>query len=438
MTLSRFFVRGTSAAAQSGGSRFLQDRVTVKHYKNAAIAALLIFFSGATSLSHAANLLFKSNFGTGVSLGPVYDFVGNYARQDVIGTDEETGHSWPIKAFGSKWSGIHLMASEPIDAANVNDHIVNIIRPVIGPSGTTINELFQNVKIKSPVGSSGAYASLQVVRPYDIGDIDEAYIAYWFKYEADFPEKLDHTVNNGSWRAQFGWKTGGYNNNTSTGDYRFSVHVMKGPDGELFWRTAGDNIANGPWDKTTYWNIDNKTVAVPVDKWFKFEVYWKRSSGNDGRFWVAVDGQEIADRFGPNMGDYGLPVTRVTFNTPYSGGYPTVESHSTGLEIWDGFPCGNGTPCFSAVDTVPPTVPTSLTTSNLVVSLSWNASSDAGWGVLGYRVFRNGTVIGASSVTSFTDTISGGATGTKYNYTVRAFDGAGNVSQESNVISITY
>ncbi|UJP04825.1 MAG: hypothetical protein LZF61_08160 [Nitrosomonas sp.] len=343
MSTDRVFTGKWSTSTQLSRNRSCRRRV---------ILVLILGMIGSTApLSHAADLLFKSNFGPGVSLSPVHRFKHNYAWQDITGTDQETGYTWPIKAFGAKHSGIHLWAYQPINAANVNDHIENVIRPVIGPTGKTVNELFQKVKIKGPIGEAKALASLQVIRDWDIGDINEAYITYWYKYEPDFPTKLDGMASGGHWRSQFGWKTGGYNKLVGEGDYRFFISVIKGKDGRLFWRAAGDNVANGPWKRVIYWNEDNQAIPVPVDKWFKFEVYWKRSGGSDGRFWAAVDGNVITDRRGSNMGAFNLPVTRITINTPYSGGKAPVESHSTGLEIWDGFPCGDGIPCFGHPDT---------------------------------------------------------------------------------------
>ena len=328
---------------------YLSKKQSVWNTNQGKFFVAIFFISAiiAAPVTQAASMLFKSNFGKGVSMSSVYGFNNTYnAYQDIIGTDLETGYSWPIKAFNAKYSGIHLVASQPIDSTNVNDHIENVIRPVRGPYGRIVNELFQNVKIKGEVGTANALASLKLDRHWDIGDVNEAYFTYWFKYPADFPDKLDSTVPAGDWRDQFSWKTGGYND-TYAGDYRFAINVIKGRDNKLFWRTFADNVANGPWSKVTYWSEDNKVVSVPVDKWFKFEVYWKRSSGSDGRFWAAVDGQEIVDHYGSNMGVLNLPVTRISINTPYSGGYATVESHSTGLEIWSSFPCGVAMSCYA-------------------------------------------------------------------------------------------
>ncbi|MBV6446866.1 hypothetical protein [Nitrosomonas sp.] len=404
-----------------------------------------------TPITHAANLLFKSNFGKGVVLNAPTAFSTNAAWQPLTGTDSETGYSWPVAALGSDLSAIQLIAVDPITPDTIGSYITNEIRSVTGPKGTAVNELFQNVKIKAPVGTGGSQAPLMIKRPSALGDVNDLYITYWFKYPADFPDKLDNTVSAGNWRTQFEFKTGGYNGNNSAGDYRIGINILKGADGALYWRSFGDNQANIPWSKIEYWAVENHTVAVPVDKWFKFEVYWHRSSGSDGRIWAAVDGQEIVDHYGPNMGDYNLPITRIFVNNAYSGGYATVESHSTGLEIWDGFPCGDGVSCLGA-DSVAPTVPASLvaalkttttttkvkgktkSSSSALVTLSWSASSD-NVAVAGYNVYRNGTKIAVSTSTGYTDSL-GTATGAIYSYTVKAFDAAGNISTASNVASI--
>jgi uncharacterized repeat protein (TIGR03806 family) len=78
-------------------------------------------------------------------------------------------------------------------------------------------------------------------------------------------------------------------------------------------------------------------------------------------------------------------------------------------------------------DTTPPSVPQGLTASAQSASqiaLTWTASTDAGTGVAGYRVFRDSgtTAIATVNATSYTDT--GLAADTNYSYTVSAFDGA--------------
>ena len=88
-------------------------------------------------------------------------------------------------------------------------------------------------------------------------------------------------------------------------------------------------------------------------------------------------------------------------------------------------------------DTTAPTVPTNLQATALSssrIDLTWTASTDAGGsGLSGYRIFRDGgaTPIATVTTTSYSDT--GLAASTLYTYTVRAVDGATNVSANSSL-----
>jgi len=95
-------------------------------------------------------------------------------------------------------------------------------------------------------------------------------------------------------------------------------------------------------------------------------------------------------------------------------------------------------------DITPPTAPTSpsstvvkKTASSASINLSWKASTDD-VGVLGYNVYKNGKMIGSTTLTNYTDSIATPPKGTLYNYTVRAFDEAGNLSVSSSSALATY
>lgn len=91
----------------------------------------------------------------------------------------------------------------------------------------------------------------------------------------------------------------------------------------------------------------------------------------------------------------------------------------------------------TATDTTPPTVPTGLqaTAANYsTVNLSWTASTDP-VGVAGYKIYRNGTQVGTTSGTSYTD--SSLSPSTNYSYTVSAYDTVGNVSAQCSAVSVT-
>src|SRR5439155_551201 len=71
--------------------------------------------------------------------------------------------------------------------------------------------------------------------------------------------------------------------------------------------------------------------------------------------------------------------------------------------------------------------PTSLT-------LSWSPATD-NVGVIGYRVYRDGTLVASPAGTSVS--ITGLSASTTYSFTVSAFDAAGNVSASSAPLSVT-
>jgi hypothetical protein len=69
---------------------------------------------------------------------------------------------------------------------------------------------------------------------------------------------------------------------------------------------------------------------------------------------------------------------------------------------------------------------TALPVSAGEVDLSWTASVEAGGGVAGYNILRNGSLIGTSSTTSYSDL--GLLATTRYTYAVVAYDALGNSS----------
>jgi chitodextrinase len=88
-------------------------------------------------------------------------------------------------------------------------------------------------------------------------------------------------------------------------------------------------------------------------------------------------------------------------------------------------------------DTIQPSVPTNLRrtlTTATSVSLAWNVSTD-NTGIKDYIIYRNGTQVGTSPTTTFTDPAA--APSTTYNYTVRARDLANNTSAASAVLAVT-
>lgn len=141
------------------------------------------------------------------------------------------------------------------------------------------------------------------------------------------------------------------------------------------------------------------------------------------------DGSIVGSSTTTSFSDTGL-----TGSTQYS--YQVTAVNGDGLE---------GPPTATVMvttpappDTTPPTVPTGLgaaATSPTSVDLTWSASSDPESGVASYNIYRDGSPVGSSTTTSFTDTgVQGGIT---YSYQVSAVNGEGLESGRSTAASVT-
>lgn len=128
--------------------------------------------------------------------------------------------------------------------------------------------------------------------------------------------------------------------------------------------------------------------------------------------------------------DSAMPLSSVAtdFNQVIRGAAPDIG----GIE----FQIPNTSGSSNAIDSTAPSAPSGLsaTANSSTVNLAWTQSTD-NVGVAGYRIDRNGTEIGTSTVASFADTSVTG--GTTYNYTVKASDVAGNLSASSNTATVT-
>ncbi len=90
-----------------------------------------------------------------------------------------------------------------------------------------------------------------------------------------------------------------------------------------------------------------------------------------------------------------------------------------------------------SADTEAPSVPTELIEGSVTasaVAISWDASTDAQGIVVSYRIFRDGTEVGTSTTTSFTDTTV--QADQSYQYSVSAIDDAGNESSQSTTLQV--
>ena len=130
--------------------------------------------------------------------------------------------------------------------------------------------------------------------------------------------------------------------------------------------------------------------------------------------------------------------TRVSTGTETSYTYTGLScgtSYALGVAAFDGAGNESGrtsltaaTSACSVSDTTPPSVPQGLRVTSAWqdgMSIVWNAAAD-NVGVAGYRLYRNGSLVGSTA--SIWATFSGLGCGTTYYLGVEAFDAAGNRS----------
>jgi chitodextrinase len=127
-------------------------------------------------------------------------------------------------------------------------------------------------------------------------------------------------------------------------------------------------------------------------------------------------------------------VTGLTASTTYSF---TVRAKDAAGNISADSNSVSVTTLAPVVDTTVPTVPTlsASGTTQTTTNLSWTGATD-NVGVTGYDVLRNGVLIG-STTTATTFAVTGLTASTTYTFNVRAKDAAGNISANSNTVSVT-
>jgi chitodextrinase len=162
------------------------------------------------------------------------------------------------------------------------------------------------------------------------------------------------------------------------------------------------------------------------------DLSWSAATDNVGvtGYRILRNGAQVGTATGTSFVDVGL-----TPSTTYT--YTVIARDAANNASASSPPASATTNAVGGSDTQAPTAPTGLTanaTGTSTVDLSWTASTD-NVGVTGYRIFRNGSQVGTTTNSSFTD--SGLSPATVYTYSVVAFDAAGNTSPPSGSATAT-
>ena len=167
--------------------------------------------------------------------------------------------------------------------------------------------------------------------PYEILDItngtNDLYIKYWIKLDSESITKKKNDL----WRTFFEYKTKDYAEGTG---FRLIGFIYTEKDGKPYWHWQGDKDPENP-----IWEIDNKKIPVPLDKWFLTEFYWHWSENNTGRTLWKINNQTIGDHHGPTTRN-SKPIDFIMLFQLYGNSNPKHQWIDN-IEIWDDIPYNN-------------------------------------------------------------------------------------------------
>jgi len=140
-------------------------------------------------------------------------------------------------------------------------------------------------------------------------------------------------------------------------------------------------------------------------------------------------------------GDLGNTWNQASIDlTTYAGSVVRLQFKGTTGSGWRSDMAIDNIKVLSSIsDTEAPTAPANLVTSNITansITLSWESSSD-NIGVTAYEIYQGSTLIDTTPGDQLTSVVSGLTPNTSYTFTVKAKDGAGNTSVDSNAVSAT-
>ncbi len=153
---------------------------------------------------------------------------------------------------------------------------------------------------------------------------------------------------------------------------------------------------------------------------------WDASTDDVGvkAYHVYRDGSLVGSPGGPSFTDSGLTVSSSYTYTISAYDQANNQSAQSAPYISS-----------SSNDTTAPTIPANLHTSSVFdtsINLAWDVSTDD-VAVIGYKIYRNGSLISTASGNSYHD--SGLNPATNYSYTVQAYDAANNTSASSAALA---
>ena len=275
----------------------------------------------------SSTLLFKSGFEDDVVYVPWSEpNPGQADYEDIEGSDE-VGYTWPIQLRSPTTSRFHHIidgTGDPVD--DLNDFFTTDIVTVTGHGGGSTKALYQSLD-SLPNAISQTWYEIYYASPTSITD-EDTYIKYWMK----LPSHSIDTMGASRWRSVFFMKSVDV-------DYRIEAYIYTTSTNVPYWFVHGDKFDGGYeefWSESSL-DADTSNVEVPIDEWFTMEYFWHRTNDENGRFYWAVNGDTVCDRYGSL---YGPSNNNITLISPFGVYANEVPAHQwiDDLEIWNGFP----------------------------------------------------------------------------------------------------
>jgi hypothetical protein len=289
------------------------------------LAGALVLCLSACNQRPGARLLFKSGFEPDVAIAASLD--------RIVGRDRSTGYSWDTDLRRNMdledARFVYDIGDHPVDG-----HVATRIVPGAGRGGS--HALLQVYESDAPGGPTTRNELTLFAR-------GESLSQFYFRGYLKFPPHLRENWRGSRFRSFMEWKEAIPAGCAAAANYRTFLAVINDDDSSpaLWWNASGFRVCPHPVED---WSVENRDVPVPVDRWFKLEVFFRKHAAA-GRVWVAVDGQTIVDQRGRT--EHTAP-ERLRLWSPlkvYRNSWDEVEASLGGdyqwwddIEIWSDIP----------------------------------------------------------------------------------------------------
>ncbi|NQU21057.1 MAG: fibronectin type III domain-containing protein, partial [Candidatus Nealsonbacteria bacterium] len=209
---------------------------------------------------------------------------------------------------------------------------------------------------------------------------------------------------------------------TAATSYSYEVSAVNGLDMESERGTAVAAVTLGDSPPSTPTNVS----ATPISA-SQIDLSWTAATDPESgilRYDVYRNGTKVGQSATTSFSDTGLAnATSYSYQVTATNAVDVEGARSTMVSA-------------STLDGTASSTPTNVSATPISASridLSWTAALDPESGIDHYNIFRNGTKVGESTTTTFSDT--GLANATSYSYRIDAVNGAGIEGSQSTAIS---